>query len=72
MRHTLQEIITHYNNLLNERRTLSEINIIYPYRRFGTYRGENYHRRRINQLKRQVQRNIKRIENVIEKLLINE
>ena len=68
-KHSIPHIIQHYNFLLIERKKLADAHIWYPYRSpVGFYRGDGFHKRRINQLRRQVNRNIKRIENVIEKL----
>ena len=65
---TIQENIIKYNNLLNERVSLASIT---PGQGYHIYE-KHYHRQRINQLRRQVNNNIKRIETVIHKMWLCE
>ena len=70
MKHSIEYILKRYNNLLNDRESLKTVNpycsVRAHYYRSG--RGNTHYKIRILQLKRQVERNIKRIENVITKL----
>lgn len=65
MKHTLPQIIARYNRLLYAREALAQCNP--DLLSFRIYEGRKY-RRRILQLRRQTDKNIKRIENVIDKL----